>query len=418
MFSELKSAFERFRHEAGLHFFVSSLLVKALSFFTSWLALRLLDNEELGRAIYAYQLIAFLLPFMGLGIGSGLLRYGGMKSNREEQDIMLVEVLRKGLLINLVLMLLLWLFSGPLLMRVEGAYTYLQIFSFMLLANYLLELVKIYALTIKKNAYFAYAESTHAILLLLFVVAGARFADVKGYALAFVLAPLLTVFIWFFSLGVPRKLFFRPLRRSMLSKEIWRYGFYTSLGNVATQLLFVIDLLLVGALLNDPLAVTTYKYISLIPFSALFLSQIYMRAHFVELSRRMEEAVFIRRFIRRYHLVFLLLFAFFFGFCFVFSVPLLRLFDAAFVRYVSAFWVLCFGVGGIFLLRGLYGNLLSAAGKSHLNFYIALFSLLLNLVLNLYLIPVYGLWGAAFTSAVVMWFSGLLSLFFFRRYWP
>ncbi len=405
---ELLESLRLFRREAGVYFFFSSLLTKALSFLTSWLALRMLEDVELGKAIFAYQVIAFALPFMGLGIGSSLLRYGGMKDCREEQDAMFVEVLRKGLLLNVLLIGLLWFFSAPLLSRVAGSDRYLHIFSLMLVTHYLLELIKLYALTTRRNVYFAYAESTHAVLLLIAVVLGARYDGVRGYAWAFVLAPAVTVAVWMPSLGIPWRAFWKRVASS-LNAELWRYGLFTSFSNVAGQLLFVIDLLLIGLLLKDPLQVTVYKYVSLIPFSALFLSQIYMRAHFVELSRRMKEAVFLRDFIRRYRLLFGLLFAVFFAFCFFLKDLLLQFFDPSFAVYSDVFLVLCFGVGGVFLFRGLYGNLLSAAGESRFNFYIAAFFLLVNLVANWFLIPAYGLLGAAMTSAAVMWLSGVVS---------
>ncbi len=408
---ELLATFFRFKKEAGLYFFTSSLLAKILSFLASWLALRLLDNEELGKAIFAYQIIVFVLPFMGLGLGSGLWRYGALQEKRADREAFFVEALRKGLLVNVLLIAALWVFSGPLVNRIPGSKTYLQIFSLMLLSNHLAELVKIYALVIKRNVYFALQESAQHILLVIFVYLGAKYADVRGYAWAFVLAPLLASFLCLPFLGIGFSVLRKRVRKSFLSLEVWRYGFFSSLGNVATQLLFVIDVLLIGVLLQSSEEVTAYKYLSLIPFSALFLSQIYMRAHFVELTQKIKDRAFLLGFIKRYHLLFALLYGAFFSFCFLLRRPLLAVFDTAFLAFEHVFLVLCLGVGGIFLLRGLYGNLLSAMGKSQWNFYIGLFSLLVNLFFNYLLIPLYGILGAAMTSAVVMWLSGGMSLF-------
>jgi len=161
---ELLESFRLFRKEAGVPFFFSSLLTNA-----------------------------FALPFMGLGVGSSLLRYGGMKDSRVEQDAMFVEVLRKGLLLNVLLMGLLWFFS----------------------------------------------ESTHAVFLLVAVVVGARYYGVPGYAWAFVLAPMLTVLLWMPALGVPFASFWKRAKSS-LNAELWRYGLFTSLSNVVSQLLFAL----------------------------------------------------------------------------------------------------------------------------------------------------------------------------------
>jgi O-antigen/teichoic acid export membrane protein len=70
-------------------------------------------------------------------------------------------------------------------------------------------------------------------------------------------------------------------------------------------------------------------------------------------------------------------------------------------------------VVGILLFRGLFGNLLSALGKAHMNLYITGIALGLNIGANLYLIPLYGIKGAAITSASIMWFTGILSAWLF-----
>jgi O-antigen/teichoic acid export membrane protein len=74
------------------------------------------------------------------------------------------------------------------------------------------------------------------------------------------------------------------------------------------------------------------------------------------------------------------------------------------------------GVIGVLLFRGLFGNLLASIGKSHVNFWIAIGTLAVNAVLNLFLIPKYGITGAAITSAIVMWTSGILSYGLFNYY--
>jgi O-antigen/teichoic acid export membrane protein len=79
--------------------------------------------------------------------------------------------------------------------------------------------------------------------------------------------------------------------------------------------------------------------------------------------------------------------------------------------------ILTIGVSGILILRGLFGNLLSSIGKAHINFVITTIALALNIVLNYYFIPKYGILGAATTSAIIMWFTGVLSLLFFLYFY-
>ena len=85
-----------------------------------------------------------------------------------------------------------------------------------------------------------------------------------GYAIAMIVAPLFTSLLFIKKL----KIQFTPLKKiSIINFEFWKYGFFASLSNVVTQLLFVIDILLIGYLLKDTEMVTNYRYVSLIPFS-------------------------------------------------------------------------------------------------------------------------------------------------------
>lgn len=100
-----------------------------------------------------------------------------------------------------------------------------------------------------------------------------------------------------------------------------------------------------------------------------------------------------------------------------FSEFILTLFDTNLVQYIDSFNILITGVFGILILRGLFGNLISSIGKAQVNFYITSIALLLNVVSNYYLIPKYGIKGAAITSAILMWFTGIGSALFFWWYY-
>ena len=94
---------------------------------------------------------------------------------------------------------------------------------------------------------------------------------------------------------------------------------------------------------------------------------------------------------------------------------ILALLDPNFVKFTDSFLILMIGIVGIYIFRGLYGNLLSSIGKAHINYYVATFSLILNIVSNYFLIPKYGILGAAITTAILMWLSGIISMIVFWK---
>jgi O-antigen/teichoic acid export membrane protein len=94
---------------------------------------------------------------------------------------------------------------------------------------------------------------------------------------------------------------------------------------------------------------------------------------------------------------------------YLFSSEILSIFGEEYMMYSDSFFILIIGIIGIFLLRGIYGNLLASIGRIEVNYYIISIALIINIISNQYLIPIYGIKGAAITSSILMWFTGILS---------
>jgi Na+-driven multidrug efflux pump len=159
--------------------------------------------------------------------------------------------------------------------------------------------------------------------------------------------------------------------------------------------------------------VTNYKYISLIPFSLLFLPRVFINTDFVTFTEKIKDKKYIINYIKSYMFLFLLISILLIIVSYFFGSFILRLLDAGFAEYHATFFIMIVGVCGIFIFRGLFGNLLSAIGKADVNYYIALIALFLNLISNYYLIPELGIKGAAITSAILMWVTGVSSCIWF-----
>ena len=102
------------------------------------------------------------------------------------------------------------------------------------------------------------------------------------------------------------------------------------------------------------------------------------------------------------------------GLCLVAS-PLIQLvFGPEFAGSVVPLWFLLPGVC-LGACTGILSSFLTGRGRPELPFYNSFTSLVLNLVLNLVLIPRYGISGAAMASTVSYSFSALLNYFFLRQ---
>ena len=90
---------------------------------------------------------------------------------------------------------------------------------------------------------------------------------------------------------------------------------------------------------------------------------------------------------------------------------ILGIFGSAFKDGVYALLMLSFGyfLASIF---GSAGHLLQMTGKHKLHLYLILSATIINIILNIVLVPVYGMNGAALSTMVSMVFARLLMVIF------
>lgn len=408
----LKSYIQNFVSRAGNYILSASIISRLLSFLASWIALQLIPNKELGIVLFSYNIILFIIPIGGFGLHQSLLRYGALLKTPEEKNSLFRFTFFKGIWATCILILIVLIGSFFIDFKFENTKNYLAFLSLILIPMYVFELMKIQFRLQHKNKLFALTEVVFFSILTLTILLLSYYFKEKGYAIALVLTPILSVL--FFVKKIKADLVFKE-KLNIINRKFWSYGIFASLSNVVTQLLFVIDILLIGILLNDAEMVTNYKYISLIPISLLFLPRAFINTDFVVFTENIYNKKYIVKYIKSYLLLFSILsigFCLFFG---LFADTILSLFDVTFIQYKTSFIILVFGVSGILIFRGLFGNLLSSIGKAHVNFYITSMALLFNVVSNYYLIPKYGIKGAAITSALLMWITGIVSAFVFWK---
>ena len=360
--SLLKSYIQNFISRAGGQILSASVIGRFFSFVASWVALQLIPNSELGIVLFAYSIVVFITPISGFGLHQGLLRYGSLLKTTQEKNSLFRYALIKGIWTTILLIFIIGIISFYIDFQFKNTRYYLIFLSLSLVPIYIFELIKIHFRLHHKNKLFAHTEIIFNILLVLLVLILSYFFKENGYAIALVLTPIISIFFLASKFVVDLK---DKEKLSTITFEFWKYGIFASLSNVATQLLFVIDILLIGLLLNDSEMVTNYKYISLIPLSLLFLPRAFINTDFVAFTERIFDKNHIVKYIKSYVLLFTILSVFFCVFFIFFADFILNLFDKSFTQYKKSFIILIVGVSGVLILRGLFGNLLSSIGKAH-----------------------------------------------------
>ncbi|CAI8407491.1 MAG: Uncharacterised protein [Flavobacterium sp. SCGC AAA160-P02] len=403
----IKSFINGFISRSGNAVFISTVLSRALSFFGSWIALELVDNKELGVILFAFSIIQFIIPIGGFGLHQSLVRYGALLKSNDDKEKLFSYVLIKGGLASVLLIILVVFIGQYIPFQFENTYYYLSLLSSAILSHFIFELVKTQFRLQHKNILFAKVEFWQNFLLVLLIFVLSTYFSGLGYIIAIISSPIITSLFYIKKLRIK---FHSNSKLSIVNIDFWKYGFFGGLSNVASQFLFVIDIILIGYLMNNPIIITNYRYISIIPFSLLFLPRIFIATDFVSFTEKINQKEYIKNYIKSYMLFFGILSLFIVSICYVFGNSILGfVFGDEYARYSDSFFILIVGIVGVFIFRGIFGNLLSSIGKIKVNYYITCIAIIINIISNYFLIPIYGIKGAAITSSLLMWFTGLLS---------
>lgn len=414
--TQIKEYINGFINRSGSYVLFSTMAARVLSFLGSWIALQLIEAKELGVILFAYGIVQFIIPIGGFGLHQSLIRYGALLKSEDEKQQLFSYVLKKGIVASIAIILVLVGIGYFIPFQFDKTYGYFSILSLSILTVFILEIIKIQFRLQHKNRLYAITEFWYNIILTGLIFGLSYLFQGMGYIIALIVSPVLTALFFIKKLNV--KLHIKN-NLKITNLSFWKYGFFGGLSSVVTQLLILIDIILIGYLIDDPVAVTNYRYISIIPFSLLFLPRVFITTDFVTFTEKIHQKDYINRYIKNYMLFFgvvsilLLLFSYFF------AEQILYIFGVEYMDYADSFLILIMGIVGIYIFRGLFGNLLSSIGKIELNYYIISIAIVINVISNYYLIPLYGIKGAAITSAILMWFTGILSwlsfLYFFRK---
>ena len=344
--TQIKEYINGFINRSGSYVLFSTMAARVLSFLGSWIALQLIEAKELGVILFAYGIVQFIIPIGGFGLHQSLIRYGALLNSEDEKQQLFSYVLKKGIVASIVIILVLVGIGYFIPFQFDKTYGYFSILSLSILTVFILEIIKIQFRLQHKNRLYAITEFWYNIILTGLIFGLSYLFQGMGYIIALIVSPVLTALFFIKKLNI--KLHIKN-NLKITNLSFWKYGFFGGLSSVVTQLLILIDIILIGYLIDDPIAVTNYRYISIIPFSLLFLPRVFITTDFVTFTEKIHQKDYINRYIKNYMLFFgvvsilLLLFSYFF------AEQILYIFGVEYMDYADSFLILIMGIVGIYI---------------------------------------------------------------------
>ena len=388
--------------------FASSLFTKVCSFLTSLILIRILSPDEFGVLSYVLSALAFFIPFSGAGMQHSFLRFAPMLVDKKNRIGLFQYSLFKGLLFNFFLAFALFLLMPWLNSAVGNTSIYFSWLIFYLFSFFLIELVKMSYRVDNQNKKYAGIDVYLSALVLFFGTGLAYFYGPLAYVIVFVTVPLVLGLV---HLKVPVKVAVK------IPEKYYSYGIWVGIGAIASQLMYSLDVFLVGKLIQDPQQVAIYRSASIIPIALFFIPNSFITTHYTDLAKNSMDKEYLIRFAKDYIKLFSVL-AFVLGAVLYFMSDSIIsiLFGEEYAEAAYLFEILILGMVGAFILRIPFGNILASVGKSNWNAIVAFIILVLNGILNYYAIYAWGIVGAAIVTSSLFWISGAFSLLLFSFY--
>lgn len=401
------------------HIFGANTINQVLAFASNFILIRVLSKGEYGIYSYAFNIYSFFALAIGFGMESACMQVCSEKMKASEDAD---RNMRFGILFgsgfNLILGVLIVLGAMFIPLPLAGVRKVLWLFALMPLVTSLFNLAQTYFRYHLMNAEYSKCSVLNTGLILIGSVAGAVFFQTPGLIIFREAAMLLTVFLAVWIYRFPLKRILTAARISVKEKIDMLKLAAISMLNIATgQLLYLIDVFLIGVLISDELIVASYKTATIVPNALLFIPTALVVYIYPYFAQNQDDKGWVRQ---KYFLVlkYFGIFNLMVSLMLIILAPLIIriLFGAQYLDAVAAFRILSLSYFFSATFRKTTGNLLVTQRKLHVNFWIGVMEGVLNIVSNWFLIQYMGAVGAAVTTLVICIVSSAVSVGYFITY--
>ncbi len=392
------------------HIFGSNVINKVISFLTSVVLVRILSKTEYGVFTYAWNIYSILILFNGMGIESAVLQLSSEKSGDIEYANRVSNYgTRFGLKFNFILFGLLLGIGLFAPLKISGARVLLCALCALPFFQFVFNMMSSYLRAQKRNQEYAKLQVVNSALVFL-SSAGLAFAIQElGLVIGHYIAYIGAVIIGFYFFHV-RLLNGEKDGLVEDTKPLLKIAFITMLNNGLSQLMYLIDVFVIGIVDPQETILASYKVATMIPTALGFIPLsmiIYLYPYFAQHKNDRDWCV------KRYKQVLVglggvnliisislfafapLIVRFFFGTQYLDAVPVFR------ILAINYFFSATF--------RTLSGNLLVTQRKLKFNLIVAVFASTINIVADYFFIEKWGSIGAAYATMIVVLLTSILN---------
>ena len=369
------------------HLFGSSVINRVLSLFSAIVLMRLIPKSEYGIYANANNILGLFCISEGLGLSSAMLQYG-CTWNGDKKQRLWSFCFYTSALFNLILAIAIIFVGLTVNFSIPGTGQYLVAMALLPFVRFISEMQRIYMRTEFRNKDFAKANTFSTTVIVALSILLSFMFLVYGIIAAHYLAGLLTiVFIcYYLKVRFPSPTFRLPKPEI---KEIVKFSLTAALCNSSAIIAMLMDTFLLGIIVAQSSVTASYKVATMIPTALAFIPTCVMTYIYPYFAKNAEDGQW------RFWIVIL------FGDQYLDSAPALCVL------------VLNYFIAATF--AGVCGQLLTTQKKLTFNLTVGIIGAILNVVLNMLLIPSFGAVGAAFATVSATIFTAVTSSIYLVR---
>lgn len=417
--TKIKKSIKSLYDSGAFHITIGSFFTKFVAFFGSIFVVRLLSKEDYGILQYVENLYGYALVFAGLGLPFSILRYVIIADSNKKRvylDYAIEHSLIRDFIICSILLLLNFFFPYP--NNFGAAKKYIPILAILLPFQNLITNASYSLRSIFKTKEYAYVSFITSLLLIVGRIIGARIRGLSGVVWSrLIINALLSIVL----VALVYRIFPSSKGERLTYKEKKDVNLY-SLQYMASSGLWAIfmlnDTFFLSFFTNNPTLVAEYKVAYVLPGNLSLISTaigIYVAPFFTKnennidwVKKKFKITIVTTGSIIGLLTIGMIIFAkpligFIYGESYLNIVPLMR------ILLLSAFLNSGF--------RYVTANLLAAMGKVKENLFVSIMGVILQLVLDVLLIPKYEAVGVAVASCIVFLVMSLALLIIFCKYY-
>jgi O-antigen/teichoic acid export membrane protein len=414
---KIKLQLRKLIEKGFFHIFGANVINKIIGFASGIFLVRLLSKEEFGLFSYAQNLLSVFLLLNSLGVTAGMLQFASESSNTIEKNSFFKFGIKVGFLYNLLVCFVI-IFMGIFVpFQFEGVSTLIIIMFALPLLIFFYETLKIYFRANLENKKFSYLTTLNTFLVFILSISGAYFYQAFGVIAFRYFAYFVTLI---FGIFLIRKSLSGIVRAKKLLKEkkkdFMKFSLTQSFNNSISQLLYVMDIFIIGIILADELIIASYKTATFIPFALNFIPSSIMVFIYPYFAKKRKDKKWIKtkyKKLTKYLFIFNLIITLF---LIIFSEFIINIiFGPEYLDSIAPFIILSVG----YLIAGTFripiGNILVMMKKVKFGLFLSIITGLLNIILNVILISNFGSIGAAVSTVIVFVFTSVLGFWYLQR---